>query len=62
MSLGPFEIGALLLLAALVFGPKMFVRAGSAVGEGVAEFKKAVNEEEKKKEEKEKEASADSDD
>lgn len=51
MSLGPFEIGVLLVVAALVFGPAMFVRAGGAMGRSVSEFKKAVKEEDEEEKE-----------
>lgn len=46
MSLGPFEVGMLLLIAAVAFGPAIFVRAGGSIGKGIKEFKEAVREEE----------------
>ncbi|MGE0488942.1 MAG: twin-arginine translocase TatA/TatE family subunit [Vulcanimicrobiota bacterium] len=42
MSLGPFEIVALAFLAVLIFGTAPFIRAGSALGQTVKEFRKAV--------------------
>ncbi|MCA9794302.1 MAG: twin-arginine translocase TatA/TatE family subunit [Candidatus Eremiobacteraeota bacterium] len=42
MNLGPFEIVALAFLAVLIFGTAPFIRAGSAIGQSVKEFRKAV--------------------
>ena len=42
MSLGPLEIGLIVLLIALVFGAKRLPGLGRAVGEGMREFKGGI--------------------
>lgn len=43
-SLGPAEIGALLLLMIFIFGPKRIPEIGKSVGEALSSFKKATRE------------------
>lgn len=50
MMFGPWEIVLIGAIAAVVFGPSMFQRAGSSLGQGLTEFKKAVKEEDQEKE------------
>lgn len=49
MMFGPWEIVLIGAIAAVVFGPAMFQRAGSSLGQGLTEFKKAVKEEDEEK-------------
>ncbi|MEW6280561.1 MAG: twin-arginine translocase TatA/TatE family subunit [Candidatus Eremiobacterota bacterium] len=41
---GPWEWILVVLIALLIFGPAMFIRAGSSLGSGVGAFKKAMRE------------------
>ncbi|MFY9822939.1 MAG: twin-arginine translocase TatA/TatE family subunit [Thermoanaerobaculia bacterium] len=43
-SLGLPEIGFILVLALLIFGPKKLPEIGRTLGKGMAEFRKATNE------------------
>ncbi|MBI3930219.1 MAG: twin-arginine translocase TatA/TatE family subunit [Armatimonadetes bacterium] len=45
---GPWEWLLIGLIVVLVFGPKIFVRAGSSLGQGVSEYKKAVKREDER--------------
>ncbi len=50
-SLGPWEIGLLLIIMVFAFGPRRIPEIGKSVGEALTSFKKAtreVEEEEKK--------------
>lgn len=41
-SLGPMEIGALLLLMIFMFGPKRIPEIGRSIGEALSGFRKAT--------------------
>jgi sec-independent protein translocase protein TatA len=41
-SIGPLEIGIVLVVALLVFGPKRLPELGGSVGRGIREFKETV--------------------
>jgi sec-independent protein translocase protein TatA len=41
-SIGPLEIGIVLVVALLVFGPKRLPELGGSVGRGLREFKETV--------------------
>lgn len=41
-SLGPWEIGLLLIIMVFVFGPRRFPEIGKSLGEGITSFKKAT--------------------
>lgn len=41
-SIGPMEIGIVLLIALLVFGPKKLPELGRGMGTGLREFKQSV--------------------
>lgn len=41
-SIGPLEIGIVLIVALLVFGPKRLPELGRGVGKGMREFKDSV--------------------
>ncbi len=41
-GLGPLEIGAIVLIIFLLFGPKRLPDLARSVGEGIREFKKSV--------------------
>ena len=41
MSLGPMEIGLLLLVMLFVFGPKRIPEIGKSIGDGLSAFRKA---------------------
>jgi sec-independent protein translocase protein TatA len=43
MSLGPLEIGLIVLLIALVFGAKRLPALGRAVGQSMREFKGGIS-------------------
>jgi sec-independent protein translocase protein TatA len=42
-SIGPWELGAILLLALLIFGPGKLPEVGKLLGKGMRDFKKAVS-------------------
>lgn len=41
-SIGPMEIGIVLVIALLVFGPKRLPELGSNLGRGMREFKDSI--------------------
>lgn len=41
-NFGPMEIGIVLLLALVVFGPKRLPELGSSLGKGIREFGKGI--------------------
>jgi sec-independent protein translocase protein TatA len=41
-SIGPLEIGIVLVIALLVFGPKKLPELGRSVGGGMREFKESI--------------------
>lgn len=49
---GPFELIIIFLVILLLFGGKKLPEVGRAIGEGIREFKKAMNEGDKKDEKK----------
>ncbi len=46
-NIGPLEIGIVLIVALLVFGPKRLPELGSGLGRGMREFKETVTGEDK---------------
>lgn len=42
MNLGPWEIGGIVVIAFLLFGPKRLPELARSLGEGVREFKKSL--------------------
>ncbi len=48
-TLGPWELGLVLLIVLLIFGPGKLPDVGKFLGKGFKEFKKSVNTEEKNK-------------
>ena len=42
MNLGPLEIGIVLLIVLVIFGPKRLPQLGRSLGSGMREFKDAV--------------------
>jgi sec-independent protein translocase protein TatA len=46
-SIGPMEIGIVLIIALLVFGPKRLPELGNGLGRGMREFKETVTGEKK---------------
>jgi len=42
-SIGPLELGVVLIIALLVLGPKKLPDAGRALGDGIRQFKDSVN-------------------
>ena len=46
-SLGPAEIGLLIIVMIFVFGPKRIPEIGKSMGEALTSFKKATREDEK---------------
>ena len=42
-SIGPMEIGIVLLIALIVFGPKKLPELGSSLGKGIREFKGSIS-------------------
>lgn len=41
--LGPWELGAVLVLALLLFGPRNLPKIGKSLGEGLREFRQATS-------------------
>lgn len=41
-NIGPLEIGIVLIIALLVFGPKRLPELGSSLGKGIREFKETI--------------------
>jgi sec-independent protein translocase protein TatA len=41
-NIGPLEVGIVLIVALLVFGPKRLPELGSGLGRGLREFKSSV--------------------
>jgi len=41
-SIGPMEIGIVLVIALIVFGPKKLPELGSSLGKGIREFKGSI--------------------
>ena len=41
-KIGPLEIGIVLIIALLVFGPKRLPELGSSLGRGIREFKETI--------------------
>lgn len=46
-NIGPLEIGVVLIIALIVFGPKRLPELGSSLGRGMREFKDTVTGEKK---------------
>lgn len=46
-SLGPMEIGLLLLLMIFVFGPKRIPEIGQSIGQALSGFRKATKDDDK---------------
>lgn len=46
-NIGPLEIGIVLVIALLVFGPKRLPELGNGLGRGLREFKETVTGEKK---------------
>lgn len=42
--LGPMEIGVILLIAVIVFGPRQIPKIGRSLGESIREFRKVAKE------------------
>jgi sec-independent protein translocase protein TatA len=42
MNIGPLEIGIVVVIALLIFGPKRFPEIGSGLGRGLREFKETI--------------------
>jgi sec-independent protein translocase protein TatA len=45
-NIGPLEIGIVLVVALLVFGPKRLPELGNSLGKGIREFKDSISGEE----------------
>ena len=43
-NIGPLEIGIVLIIALVVFGPKRLPELGNSLGKGIREFKRSLNE------------------
>jgi sec-independent protein translocase protein TatA len=43
-NIGPLEIGIVLVIALIVFGPKKLPELGKSLGKGIREFKGTINE------------------
>jgi len=41
-NIGPLEIGIVLIIALIVFGPKRLPELGSSLGRGIREFKETI--------------------
>lgn len=50
-NIGPLEIGIVLVIALIVFGPKRLPELGSSLGRGIRGFKESVTGERKDEEE-----------
>lgn len=50
-NIGPLEIGIVLLLALIVFGPRKLPELGKSVGSGLREFRDSVSGSSKEKDE-----------
>ena len=48
-SVGPLEIGIVLVIALIVFGPKKLPEFGSGLGRGMREFKESITGEKREK-------------
>jgi sec-independent protein translocase protein TatA len=42
-NIGPVEIGVVLVLALVIFGPKKLPELGRGIGGGMREFKQSIN-------------------
>lgn len=42
-NIGPLEIGIVLIIALIVFGPKRLPELGSSLGKGIREFKETIS-------------------
>jgi TatA/E family protein of Tat protein translocase len=42
-NIGPLEIGIVLIIALIVFGPKRLPELGSSLGRGMREFKETIS-------------------
>lgn len=42
-NVGPMEIGLVLVIALIVFGPKKLPDLGKSLGKGIREFKGSIN-------------------
>jgi sec-independent protein translocase protein TatA len=47
-NIGPLEIGIVLIIALIVFGPKRLPELGNSLGKGIREFKGSITGEEGK--------------
>lgn len=50
-NIGPLEIGIVLLIVLIIFGPKRLPGLGKQLGTGLREFKESITGEDKKKDE-----------
>jgi sec-independent protein translocase protein TatA len=59
-TIGPMEIGIVLVIALLIFGPKKLPELGKGLGRGMRDFKRAVtgDDEDERKDEEEKSKAA----
>lgn len=44
-NIGPLEIGIVLVIALIVFGPKKLPELGKSLGKGIREFKGSIGDE-----------------
>ena len=51
-NVGPLELGVILLIVILLFGPKRLPELGSGIGKAISNFKKAFRESETSDEDK----------
>ena len=49
-NIGPLEIGIVLVIVLIIFGPKRLPGLGKSVGTGLREFKESISGEDKEKE------------
>lgn len=56
-NIGPMEIGIVLIIALIVFGPKKLPELGSSLGKGIREFKGSISGEDREEEDAEAEKS-----